>query len=66
MGHSLITRNDEAWIFGGQNGVDLGDVVRVSLPTRSSVNATQEQLCKSKWIQSMKKLYSLVHGKMAA
>lgn len=64
MGHSLVMRNGEAWIFGGQNGVDLGDVTRVSIPSTSSITATQEQLCKSKWMESS--FCSLVHVKTVA
>ncbi|CDH59836.1 hypothetical protein BATDEDRAFT_22896 [Lichtheimia corymbifera JMRC:FSU:9682] len=47
MGHSLIMRNGEAWIFGGHNGIDLGDVSRVSIPSTPKRDTTQEQLCKS-------------------
>ncbi|KAG0175995.1 Multiple epidermal growth factor-like domains protein 8 [Apophysomyces sp. BC1021] len=45
MGHSMIVRGNTAWVLGGYNGFDLGDMFSFPLPP-TNTNETELDQCK--------------------
>lgn len=46
-GHSMVVRDDVAWILGGHNGFDLADMISFPLP-KDNLNSSQTAQCKGR------------------
>lgn len=55
-GHSMVIRNDVAWILGGHNGFDLADLVSFSVP-KGSLSSKQIAQCKGKNLKRRYRIY---------